>query len=135
IAKIRGVSALASKPRATRKEKGKATIREQDPKPLESQPRMRKKASYESIIEGKIYERMVDHRSLRKGVPIRRIVQLGLNFSFKNVEGYILTLCHQFYNGLREFDLDLKILRTMVRGQIIQVTSDIIAEYLAYERP
>ncbi|CAK9185980.1 unnamed protein product [Ilex paraguariensis] len=66
---------------------------EQDPKePPEPKSRKRQRDSYYSIIAGKTTtcEWMVDYRSLVKIMPVRRILQLGLEFFFQKenrVEG------------------------------------------------
>ncbi|CAK9139314.1 unnamed protein product, partial [Ilex paraguariensis] len=125
MAKTRETSLAASR-QTTRsdKGKGKANTNEKNPEVLpESKSRKRHRASYEAIIAGKVAtcECMVDYRSLGKVVPVHRIVKLGLEFFFQKVDGYILSLCREFYSDLREVDGDLRILRMTMKGQIIQV--------------
>ena len=75
---------------------------------------------------------MMDDKSLGKSSLIPQILERSLNFSFKLIDGYIFSICHEFYIGLTIVDSDLMILRIMVQRRTIDVTPMKIATYIGY---
>lgn len=54
---------------------------------------------------------------------------------FKEVKGYNLGMCREFYQELAVFGDDGSKSRTNVRGKAFEVTLDTIATAMAYARP
>ncbi|CAK9174120.1 unnamed protein product [Ilex paraguariensis] len=90
MVKTHGSSASASRPRATRQEKGKAKVIEGGNE-VEPEARKWRRVIYESTIatRGTTRERMVDRNSLGKSVLMWQIMGHGLDFFFKSMTGYI----------------------------------------------
>ena len=78
----------------------------------------------------------MDRISLGPNNEVVRIIEgHGIGIWFEPVSGFNLALYREFYQKLRVVDEDSCVLRTNVRGEIIDVTPYLIATLMKYESP